>query len=488
MLTLSEEAGLSVYHLASRVRQAFLSLSNSELAELLTNIRSESLARHLIYLREGQTDVIGLFPCPLTALPDQVAYLHFVSQTVQNALKRLPELYFQDFAVREILRLPPEEEEWLLQCWGPSQRDNNPVFGRLDAVIDFTNPMWKNSLRFMEPNMSGIGGINLVPVAERIVKEVVVPKLTAKDPQLHFELTPDIRELLMQLIRDHLEAIGRPTRNVCFVEPKYAGTGIDEQQDVARFFHKHYGMKILHADPSELELKGHEVYYSGEPIDLVYRDYSVMDLLALQRTGVDVKPMKELFRQNRVVSSITAELDQKACFEVLTSPHVAERFFSADERQIFRRHVLWTRVVSDRRTTLPDGRDAELLPFIRSDRETLVLKPNRAYGGEGVFLGPALDQASWEEVIEKALADPNRWVVQKLATIPISEFPVIASDGAIHIEPFHVVMGFAPTPYGVAILGRASQKQVVNVAQRGGMCVIFVGRPVGRLLGPGATP
>ena len=116
--------------------------------------------------------------------------------TVQNALKRLPELYFQDFAVREVLRLPAEEEAWLLECWGPSQRDNNPIFGRLDAVIDFTSPMWKNSLRFMEPNMSGIGGLYLVPTAERVIADLVLPRLAAQDAQLQLELPPDIRERL----------------------------------------------------------------------------------------------------------------------------------------------------------------------------------------------------------------------------------------------------------------------------------------------------
>ena len=29
---------------------------------------------------------------------------------------------------------------WLWDCWGPSQRENNPIFGRLDAMVDFTAP------------------------------------------------------------------------------------------------------------------------------------------------------------------------------------------------------------------------------------------------------------------------------------------------------------------------------------------------------------
>jgi hypothetical protein len=194
--------------------------------------------------------------------------------------------------------------------------------------------------------------------------------------------------------------------------------------------------------------------------------------------------MRALFKQNRVISSIAAELDQKSCWEVLTDPQFTEKYFSADERQVFRRHILWTRLVSDRRSLLPDGQTGPLLDYIRRERETLVIKPNRSYGGQGVILGLALTQAEWESAVDKSLADEERWVVQQLASIPVSEFPVLSPDDKVHVEPFYTVMGFAATRYGLAILGRASQKQVVNVAQRGGMCVVALGHPPGRLIGP----
>ena len=73
---------------------------------------------------------------------------------------------------------------------------------------------------------------------------------------------------------------------------------------------------------------------------------------------------------------------------------------------------------------------------------------------------------------------------QRLAGIPVGEFPLLAPDGKMHLEPFYTVMGFAPSKYGVAILGRASQKQVVNVALRGGLCVVMVGHQGVPLLGP----
>src|SRR5688572_15468886 len=96
------------------------------------------------------------------------------------------------------------------------------------------------------------------------------------------------------------------------------------------------------------------------------------------------------FRQNRVMSSITADLDQKSCWEVFTNPQFTQKYFNADERQVFRRHILWTRLLGERRTLLPDGQTGDLLPYVRHEQETLVLKPNRGYGGQGVILGPAV--------------------------------------------------------------------------------------------------
>jgi hypothetical protein len=483
MLTPAEELGLGGMSLAGRVRKAFYTIPEPRLTELIQHIRDEGFRRHLIYLRDNQPDAIRVLPCPVTALPEQLAYVHYVSLTIHNALKRLPELYLQDFAVREVLRISPEEEEWLWKCWGPSQRENNPVFGRLDAMIDFTSPMWKASLRYVEPNLSGIGGLHLIPTSERIVSDLVLPLLQEHDPDLELSLGRDIRELLMQEVLDHLEAVGRRCQTVCFVEPKYAGSGPDEQVALASYYHDRYGLRVLHADPTELTLDGEEVYCEGKAIDLAYRDYPVSDLMDLEREGKDVEPMRALFRQNRIISSIAAELDQKSCFEILTDPQWTQRYFSADERRMFQRHVLWTRILSDRRTTFPDGREGGLLDYARREHEALVLKPNRSFGGQGIVIGHLQTQQEWEAAIDTALADRERWVVQQLASIPVSEFPVLGPDGKVHLEPFYLVMGFAATKDGVAVLGRASQKQVVNVALRGGMCAVLIGRPPGQLHG-----
>ncbi len=484
MLTPAEEQGLSGLNLESRIRKVFYGLSCESIIRLSGRMTDEAFRRSLIYTRHGEVEAIRVMLRPIGVMPDQLAYVHVVSLTLLNALKRMPDLYIQDFAVREVAPLSDAEEKWLWDSWGPSQRENNPVFGRLDAMVEFTSPTWKESLKFFEPNLCGVGGIHLGPTCEEMLADVVLPELLLHDPQLRMETGQDLRELFIQEVIDHLESIGRPGRNVCFIEPKYSGDGPCEQAPLAEYFHARHGMTIVHADPAELVLRDGEVRYDDTPVDIAYRDYEIRDLLALEATGVDVTPVRTLFKQNRMISSVGGDFDHKSCWKVFTDPRSTKMYFNSDERPVFRRNVLWTRLLSDRQTTLPHGETGGLIEYVRREHERLVLKPNRSYGGDRVHIGHAMSLSEWDAAIERALAGPDGWVVQRLASMTVNEFPVVGDDGTVHVEPFYTVMGFAPTKYGLGIVGRASQKQVVNVAQRGGMCGVLIGRAPGRLVGP----
>jgi hypothetical protein len=193
--------------------------------------------------------------------------------------------------------------------------------------------------------------------------------------------------------------------------------------------------------------------------------------------------MHQAFATNRVVSSIAAELDQKSCWEVLGDPALARRHFSSEDRAFFRRHLPWTRLLRPGATDLPDGSRGDLAEYVLEDREDLVLKPNRSYGGTGVTVGRVTDAAEWKRLVDTAVAPGGeRWVAQRAVALPVSQFPVMDADGRIHAEPFYVVFGFAPSAYGLATLGRASQSRVVNVAMHGGMCVLVVGHPPGQIV------
>ncbi len=469
-----DEHGLRGASLDLYLRQIFASLSPESVRELYKKVHEESARRELVYYREEKIEVINVLLRPLAVFSEQLNYFHYVSQTLLGAQKRMPELYLKDFQVRQIVPLEESEAKWLWDTWGASHNQFHTVFGRLDAIADLTGAFSKDSLSFIEPNLVGAGGIHLIPAAEDIILETVVPVLESVAPDLELHKTDDLRDTFMQEMLDHAEVVGRKGRAICFVDPKYAGDGTNEQETLLNYYRAR-GLEVYHADPEELYIRNNDVYYENHLIDVVYRDYEVRDLAEMEQEGMNVRPMKHLFRQNQMVSSMAGEFDHKSCFEIFTDPQYAQHF-TMDERNVFRRHVLWTRVLRETRTADPVGELVELLEFTRENREILVIKPNRAYGGEDVLIGPSTTQTDWDAAIERAVSEPGAWVTQRLARIPVYEFPVITEDGSVQISPFYVVYGFAPTKYGLAILGRASQKQVVNVAQRGGMLAVLVGQ------------
>ena len=488
MLSPAEELGLAGAALDARVRRAVHHIPDATLAWLSRRLAEDARLNGVIYERAGEIEPVRIMLRPLLVMPEQVTYLQNVCTVIMDALKRLPELYFSDADVRRILPLAADEEAWLQDCMTALEGGQNALYGRLDAVCDFSGARWQDSLQFLEPNLSGVGGIQLGPLADSLVMRDIVPTIIAHDPGLTIDQPRDQRDLFLQVLLDHARAVGRQDCNICLVEPKYESDGPNEQSAMALYFRERHGITVVHADPAELRLEGDEVWYQDTCIDVAYRDYEMRDLLELEaETGQPLLAMRALFRQNRMVSSAGGDFDHKSCWELLTDERLVRRHFSNRERLVFQRHILWTRLVSDRVTSLPHG-SGPLPAYVREFREQLVLKPNRSYGGEGVHVGALTAPEAWDRLLAEALAsgtDPHQtWVVQTMANLPVQEFPVLDDAGRVHYEPFYSVLGFAPTDHGLAMLCRVSQKQVVNVAQHGGLAPVLVGYPPDNLRSP----
>ena len=482
MLSPSEKIGLSGATLDNSVRRAIHHVGDATLKRVAERLRLNAETNGVVYERDGVREAVRIMLRPLLAMPEQLNYVAHVCLKLAEALKQLPTLYLNVPEVRRILAITPEEESWVCETWTPQHQRLNPIYGRLDAVCDFTAAGWQDSLQFMEPNLSGVGGIHFAPLAEQIVMADVIPTLMAHDPDLDVSLPRDQRDLFAQILIDHARAVGRESCQLCFVEPRYVHDGPDEQIVLSQFLAERHGLRISLADPTELTVRGDEIYHDDVRIDVIYRDYEVRDLVARERElGHPLAAMRLAFRQNRVISSLVGDFDHKSCWELLTDESLAEQFFSEEECRLFRRHVLWTRVVRDRRTSLPHGPIGDLLEYARTHREQLVLKPNRGYGGTGVTMGAAVSAAEWDQLLQQAvsLADhpEQSWVVQSATRLPVHAFPVIGANGQVFEEPYHAVMGFAPTENGLGVLCRVSQKQVVNVAQHGGLAALLVAHP-----------
>jgi uncharacterized circularly permuted ATP-grasp superfamily protein len=141
------------------------------------------------------------------------------------------------------------------------------------------------------------------------------------------------------------------------------------------------------------------------------------------------------------------------------------------------RHVPWTRVIEPGITRVC-GELVDLLPWIRLNRELLVLKPVRGHGGIGVVIGQEVSQEEWEKAVAKA-AGAQPWLVQELVAPERVGFSMYADrDGGC------VETGAAPVIYGVFVVDRrpvavlrrlgVSSADSLNINARSG----FVPQPV----------
>jgi hypothetical protein len=372
------------------------------------------------------------------------------------------------------LPLTDGERAWFASMPKDAHRYPQTIFGRLDVQVDFSDEAWATNCHFFEPNSVGAGGIQYAPAAEAVIMRAVVPKLREAAP--HFMLTPpdDARLLLLQTLTMHADEIGIRRLNLGLLQDTRSLGGPEEFGLLAEFMQSR-GLQARVVDPRELEVRKDQICAGDARLDVLYRDSALADLAEWESQGENLSAMRWAFQNNRVVSSIAGDFDHKSTFEIFSDPRTAA-LFTAAQRKVFKKHIPWTRVVSERKTVGPDGAEIDLASFARKSRDQLVLKPNRSFGGTGVVIGPHCDLGEWDEALSRALAAPGSTVVQGYVPALVKDFVVLDDSGHPALEEFYVVCGFYATRDGLGILGRASKKRVVNVAQKGALvaCLVLI--------------
>jgi uncharacterized circularly permuted ATP-grasp superfamily protein len=235
------------------------------------------------------------------------------------------------------------------------------------------------------------------------------------------------------------------------------------------------GVPTVVCDPRELTFEGGVLRASGVRIDLVYRRVLINDIVARPddcRILVDAYSERAVCMANSLRCKIP---HKKAFFAVLTDERRAA-MFDAHERGIIQRHVPWTVVLSERRIER-GGQSFDLLPFLRRNRERLVIKPNDEYGGTGVTLGWETSESAWDAAISRASAEPGGWVAQERIDVRREEFPVCI-DGRIELR--NMLVDFAPYIFRGRLAGfltRLSASGLANVTSGGGQVPAFLVTP-----------
>lgn len=385
-----------------------------------------------------------------------------ICETVWSAIQKVKDAAVEDTALLDELGLTEIERE--LVRIDPGYRAVSPT-ARLDSFLI------EDDYNFVELNGESPAGIAYADAAYDIFSRLPVMRRFAERYTLRtFEGRPLMLETLLAAYAEYLGHA--PERNPTIAIVDLKGLPTQKEFELFKEYFDAAGYPSIICSPDELEFTGGRLSALGTEIDIVYKRLLVNEYLPI----MDEHPaLLEAYRARAVcmVNSFRSKMiHKKALFAVLTDARYAS-LFDAEEREAIARHVPWTRKVREGKTER-GGEQVDLLEFIRTNRERLVLKPNDDYGGHGIYIGWSGEQADWDEALRVALADGD-YIAQERVRTAREMFPALQEDGTVvfaeqlvDLDPllFNGRVGSAFT--------RLSSSELANVSSGGGMVPTFI--------------
>jgi hypothetical protein len=398
---------------------------------------------------------------PFFLSPEDEQRVRVVAETMVQLAERVADLALKNEGLLKQFHL--REQELRLVRLGKTAGPASTA-SRLDAFL------LPESLKFAEYNGESPAGAGYTEVLAEIFRDLPVMKRFQTTYQIHsYALSA---KLLDALVMSYLDWGGTSKRpQLLITDWREVPTWSEFEILQARF--EKLGLSVELADPRDLQFDGKRLTANGKKIDLLYRRVLMNDMVARPR---ECKALVDAVAANAVcmANHFRCKIPHvKAFFAVLTDER-NDGLFTFVERDLIRKHVPWTRVVADVRTA-HYGQPVELLEFLRSERENLVLKPSDEYGGTGVGLGWEASEAEWDAMIEKAIAPSEGcWIVQERIPIRREVFPWIQDGGKVEFRD--MLVDFAPYLFRGTLCGfltRLSATGLANVTSGGGQIPAF---------------
>jgi hypothetical protein len=398
---------------------------------------------------------------PFFLSPEDEQRVRIVAETMAELGERVANAALKDAALLRQFHLREEEQRLvrLGKTAGPAS-----TASRLDAFL------LPDSLKFAEYNGESPAGAGYTETLAEIFRELPVMREFTKSYQIHSY--PLSAKLLDALVMTYLDWGGTSKHpQMLIVDWRDVPTWSEFEILKERF--EKMGVPVQLADPRDLHFDGKQLTANGTKIDLVYRRVLMNDIVA---RAAECKTLVDAVAANAVcvANHFRCKIPHvKAFFAVLTDEQ-NDPLFSFGERELIRKHVPWTRVVADVRTS-HYGEPVDLLEFLRRERQNLVLKPSDEYGGTGVTLGWESAESEWDTAIEKAIAPSQGcWIVQQRIPIRREVYPWIQSNGEVEFRD--MLVDFAPYLFRGKVCGfltRLSASGLANVTSGGGQIPAF---------------
>lgn len=406
---------------------------------------------HHSHLKFGRFTIPTFFK-PHFLAAKQSKLLHSVCGHLVHMADRMAKLYSEERSVRDAFSLSKEAEELIEINPGYSK---TVVLARLDCFMEGLH------VKFMEFNCDSPAGMGYTDSLEQLIFDSEELKDFFKE--YHFERDMRSQRLLNALLGIYEEFGGYETPQIAIVDWKNVRTR--PEFETLKLFFEEKGYKTTIADPRELRYKSGRLYHGNFKIDLVYRRAIFNELLEKLR---DVNDLIKAYKDRAVcmVNPLRSRLaSSKAMFSILTNP-AYDRFFSAEENEIKREHLPWTRRLSDADHFF-GLKKIYLVDFLKDEKDTLVLKPAEGYGGKEVTIGGETRDDEWNQTLDKAIK--SNWVVQEFVKVPFMVVPIILNHKLEFAAKKMNTGCFVFDGSYAGSFSRLSDETVINVSRGGGL-------------------
>ena len=393
---------------------------------------------------------------------------HFISRSQYDEIVYAAEMIA---AAEERLTYAALEDEELLGRFDLTETEKRLVkidpgykcisnSSRLDTFVSGAE------FKFLEYNAETPAGVgDQTPLETVLGKIPLIPKFLSENK--HWRPKPH-QMLLRSLFTSYREFGGRKHKpNIAIID--WDGVSTEPEFYILKEYFESMGFRTLVVDPSEVEYDGEKLHAYSFEIDILYKRLLIHELL--EQCQED-HPVIRAYEDGNLCmcNSFRVKIPhKKASFAILTDEKYAE-IFTDEQLEIIRKHVPWTRKVEEAKTNF-EGKEIDLVEYIRKNKASFLIKPNDDYGGKGIVLGWETEESEWGKALDDALKDS--FVVQEKAPVDKKEFP--AFDREVFME--NLLVDFDPFLFQNKVEGgmvRLSSSSLVNVTQGGRQTALVV--------------
>ncbi|WP_083661258.1 hypothetical protein [Actinophytocola xanthii] len=376
-----------------------------------------------------------LLPRPLFLAEETVGRFSADLAVFFDLLTSLPERLFDGDTAGYCAALGMERRRAAILSRHPGRPER---YGRVDAYHD------GESLRLLEFNIgSAQGGIDRSEIGRMLLRVDAFAEFAAEHGLVHVHTGEKVARLYREAAR---ELTGGADPVVGFVE---SDSGFGPYEAVAESYVEMMaaqGLEVVLGTVGELTERDGRLFLHGRRIDLIQRHFTENEMVT--EPGV-ARAAERVFRAHdagRVVlwTSLRSSLYHNKAALALMSDSRLRDAFTAEEAELVDRVLPWTRLLTPGETEA-GGETVDLLGYCREHRESLILKPQRSFRGQGIVAGWATGDQNWAD----ALADGvEQGALVQRRVVRRAEQVVLPETG--EVEEYAATWGVYLVPDGYA--------------------------------------